>query len=80
MIAHPVRGHPMGDAVDEQTRDAAQVLVAAYENASALGHAEGYAQCQGDTVTWLRAQAAFPRLGAMSLAFAIEQSAHKGDE
>jgi len=29
MIAHPVRGHPMGDAFDEATRDAAQVLMAA---------------------------------------------------
>ena len=28
MIAHPVRGHPMGDTFDEQTRDAAQVLMA----------------------------------------------------
>ena len=28
MIAHPIRGHPMGDAFDEQTRDAAQVLMA----------------------------------------------------
>jgi len=29
MIAHPVRGHPMGDAFDERTQWAAQVLVAA---------------------------------------------------
>jgi hypothetical protein len=27
MIAHPVRGHPMGHAFDEQTRDAAQVMM-----------------------------------------------------
>lgn len=29
MYGHPVRGHPMGDVFDEQTRDAAQVLMAA---------------------------------------------------
>ena len=29
MYAHPVRGHPMGDNFDEQTQDAAQVLMAA---------------------------------------------------
>lgn len=28
MIAHPVRGHPLGQAFDEKTRDAAQVLAA----------------------------------------------------
>jgi hypothetical protein len=27
MIAHPVRGYPMGHAFDEQTRDAAQVMM-----------------------------------------------------
>lgn len=27
MVAHPVRGHPMGNAFDEKTRDAAQVLM-----------------------------------------------------
>lgn len=37
MIAHPVRGHPMGDAFDEQTRDAAQVLMAAAQRYSVLG-------------------------------------------
>src|SRR3546814_1848783 len=28
MIAHPVRGHPMANAFDDQTRDAAEVLMA----------------------------------------------------
>jgi hypothetical protein len=28
MIAHPIRGHPMGDAFDSKTRDAAQILMA----------------------------------------------------
>jgi hypothetical protein len=27
MVAHPVRGHPMANAFDDQTRDAAEVLV-----------------------------------------------------
>lgn len=34
MRAHPVRGHPMGRNFDEQTRDAAQVLIAAAKGAS----------------------------------------------
>lgn len=29
MVAHPVRGHPMGYAFDERTRDMAQVLLSA---------------------------------------------------
>jgi hypothetical protein len=29
MYAHPMRGHPMGDIFDEQTQDAAQVLMTA---------------------------------------------------
>ena len=29
MYAHPVRGHPMGRNFDKQTRDAAQILMAA---------------------------------------------------
>lgn len=29
LIAHPMRGHPMGEAFDEKTRDAAQVLMTA---------------------------------------------------
>jgi hypothetical protein len=33
LLAHPMRGHPMGEAFDEKTRDAAQVLMAAARNA-----------------------------------------------
>ncbi len=36
MIAHPVRGHPMGDVFDAKTRDAAQVLMAEARTAADL--------------------------------------------
>jgi hypothetical protein len=35
MTAHPVRGHPMGHAFDDATRDAAQVLVTTLRNLTA---------------------------------------------
>lgn len=34
LLTHPLRGHPMGEAFDEKTRDSAQVLMTA-----ARGHA-----------------------------------------
>lgn len=51
MIAHPVRGHPMGNAFDERTRDAAQVLMARHRStqSSSVGADE-----RTEIVTWLR--------------------------
>src|SRR3546814_13965279 len=37
MIAHPVRGHPMANAFDDQTRDAAEVLMASCKMGRAAG-------------------------------------------
>jgi hypothetical protein len=43
MIAHPMRGHPMGHAFDEKTRDAAQVLMAAARSTALVLAPEGRA-------------------------------------
>ena len=53
MIAHPVRGHPMGDAFDEQTRDAAQVLMAQLAKLQADGDKlAGYVRHNGACSRW----------------------------
>ena len=51
MIAHPVRGHPMGYAFDQKTRDMAQVLAAAAQQ-RAEGRNEALNEAAGVANGW----------------------------